>query len=141
MKIGFNCSTFDLFHSGHVTMLQREKEHCEYLLIQTDPTIDRPDSKNKPVQSILERFIQVSACKYVDEVIVYETEEDLLNILKTRKIHIRFLGDEYREKDFTGKKWCIDNHVELYYHQREHPWSSSTLRKRAYEAEVKRISK
>ena len=143
MKIGFNCSTFDLFHSGHVTMLQREKEHCEYLLIaiQTDPTIDRPDSKNKPVQSILERFIQVSACKYVDEVIVYETEEDLLNILKTRKIHIRFLGDEYREKDFTGKKWCIDNHVELYYHQREHPWSSSTLRKRAYEAEVKRLSK
>ena len=143
MKIGFNCSTFDLFHSGHVTMLQREKEHCEYLLIaiQTDPTIDRPDSKNKPVQSILERFIQVSACKYVDEVIVYETEEDLLNILKTRKIHIRFLGDDYREKDFTGKKWCIDNHVELYYHQREHPWSSSTLRKRAYEAEVKRLSK
>ncbi len=141
MKIGFNCSTFDLFHAGHVTMLQREKEHCDYLLIaiQTDPTVDRPDSKNKPVQSILERYIQVSSCKYVDEVIVYESEEDLLNILKTRKIHIRFLGDEYREKDFTGRKYCIDKYIELYYHQREHPWSSSALRKRTYEAEVKRL--
>ena len=94
MKIGFNCSTFDLFHAGHVTMLREEKRHCDYLIvaIQVDPTLDRPDTKNKPVMSIYERFVCVSACRYVDEVVVYHTEEDLLNILKTQHIDIRFLG-------------------------------------------------
>ena len=137
MRIGFNCSTFDLFHAGHVTMLKAEKEHCDYLIIalQTDPTLDRPDTKNKPVQSIYERFVQVSACKYVDEVLVYETEEDLLHLIQTTTMHVRFLGDEYRIKDFTGKLWCIDNGIELFYHKREHPYSSSQLRYRTWEAE------
>lgn len=137
MKVGFNCSTFDLFHAGHVTMLKEEKRHCDYLIvaIQYDPTIDRPDTKNKPIQSIYERHCQVSACKYVDEVLVYATEEDLLNILKTQHIDIRFLGDEYKTKDFTGKQWCLDHGIELFYHERQHPYSSSNLRKRVAEAE------
>ena len=135
--IGFNCSTFDLFHAGHVTMLKQEKRLCDYLIvaIQTDPTIDRPLTKNKPVQSIYERFIQVSACRYVDEVIVYTTEEDLLNVLKTQHIDIRFLGDEYKTKDFTGKQWCLDNNIKIHYHLRDHPYSSSALRRRVAEAE------
>ena len=141
MKIGFNCSTFDLFHAGHVTMLKEEKRFCDYLIvaIQTDPTIDRPTTKNRPVQSIYERFSQVSACRYVDEVLVYSTEEDLMNMLKTQHINIRFLGDEYKTKPFTGKQWCLDNGVELHYHLREHPYSSSALRKRVYEAENSRM--
>ena len=142
-NIGFNCSTFDLFHVGHVTMLKEEKRFCNYLIaaIQTDPTIDRPDTKNKPVQSIYERFCQVSACRYVDEVLVYSTEEELLNIIKTQHIDIRFLGDEYKTKDFTGKQWCLDNRIELHYHLRDHPYSSSALRTRVYTAETERLKK
>ena len=141
-KVGFTCSCFDLFHAGHVTMLKEEKRHCDYLIvaIQVDPTVDRPDTKNKPVLSIYERVVCVSACKYVDEVIVYHTEEDLLNLLKTQHIDIRFLGDEYKTKDFTGKQWCLDHGIELHYHEREHPYSSSSLRKRVWEAETKRIN-
>lgn len=137
MKIGFNCSSFDLFHAGHVTMLKEERRYCDYLIValQTDPTVDRPKEKNKPIQSVYERFVQVSACKYVDEVLVYTTEDDLLNMLKTQHIDIRFLGDEYKTKEFTGKQWCLDNGIELHYHLREHPYSSSGLRKRVYEAE------
>lgn len=143
MKVGFNCSTFDLFHAGHITMLKEEKRHCDHLVIalQTDPTIDRPDTKNSPVQSIYERHVVVSACKYVDEVIVYSTEEDLINILKTQHIDIRFLGDEYMTKEFTGKQWCIDNGIELFYHKRRHTYSSSNLRKRVYESERVRMEK
>ena len=143
MKIGFNCSSFDLFHAGHVTMLKMEKEMCDYLKValQVDPTIDRPGVKNKPVQSIYERFCQVSACRYVDEVLVYSTEEELLNIIKTQHIDIRFLGDEYKTKDFTGKQWCLDNRIELHYHLRDHPYSSSALRKRVYSAESERLKK
>lgn len=142
MKIGFNCSTFDLFHAGHVTMLREEKRHCDYLIVavQVDPTVDRPDTKNKPVMSIYERFMCVSACKYVDEILVYHTEEDLLNMLKTIHIDIRFLGDEYKTKDFTGKQWCLDHGIELFYHERQHPYSSSTLRKRVWEAEENRMN-
>lgn len=122
-------------------MLREEKNHCDYLIvaIQVDPTVDRPDTKNKPVQSIYERYMQVSSCKYVDEVIVYHTEEDLLNLLKTIKIDIRFLGDEYKTKDFTGKQWCLDHGVELFYHERDHPYSSSNMRKRIYDAEAQRL--
>lgn len=143
MKVGFNCSTMDLFHAGHVTMLREEKRHCDYLIIaiQVDPTIDRPNTKNKPVMTIYERFVCVSACKYVDEVLVYSTEQELLNILQTRHIDIRFLGDEYKSKDFTGKQWCLDHGVELHYHEREHPYSSSSLRQRVYDAEVERLNK
>jgi len=143
MKVGFNCSTFDLFHAGHVTMLREEKRHCDYLIValQVDPTTDRPDTKNKPIMSVYERFVCVSACKYVDEVIVYHTEEDLLNLLKTQHIDIRFLGDEYKTKDFTGKQWCLDQGIELFYHERQHPYSSSSLRQRVYNAELERINK
>jgi glycerol-3-phosphate cytidylyltransferase len=142
MKVGFNCSTFDLFHAGHVTMLREEKRHCDYLIaaIQVDPTVDRPDTKNKPVLSIYERYVCVSACKYVDEVIVYHTEEDLLNLLKTQHIDIRFLGDEYKTKDFTGKQWCLDHGVELFFHERQHPYSSSSLRQRVWQAEETRLA-
>ena len=143
MKVGFNCSTFDLFHAGHVTMLREEKRNCDYLIValQVDPTTDRPDTKNKPIMSVYERFVCVSACKYVDEVIVYHTEEDLLNLLKTQHIDIRFLGDEYKTKDFTGKQWCLDRGIELFYHERQHPYSSSSLRQRVYDAELERIKK
>ena len=143
MKIGFNCSTLDLFHAGHVTMLKVEKQHCDYLIValQSDPTIDRPDTKNKPVQSLYERYVQITGCKYVDEVLVYETEEDLENLLKTQTIHIRFLGDEYKTKPFTGKQYCLDKGIELYYHERQHPYSSSGLRKRVYEAEKAKMEK
>ena len=142
-KVGFTCSCFDLFHAGHIMMLKESKSVCDYLIvaIQTDPTIDRPDTKNKPVQSIYERFSQVSSCRYVDEVLVYSTEEELLNILKTQHIDIRFLGDEYKTKDFTGKQWCLDNGIEMHYHLRDHPYSSSALRKRVYDAEQQRLKK
>jgi glycerol-3-phosphate cytidylyltransferase len=143
MKIGFNCSTFDFFHAGHVTMLKIEKQHCDYLIcaLQVDPTIDRPDTKNKPVQSVYERYVQLQSCKYVDEILVYSTEEDLENILKTQTINIRFLGDEYKTKLFTGKQWCLDNGIELFYHLRQHPFSSSSLRERTYQSELQRLER
>jgi glycerol-3-phosphate cytidylyltransferase len=132
MKIGFNCSSFDLFHAGHVTMLKMEKQLCDYLIValQVDPTIDRPGSKNKPCQSAYERYVQLQACKYVDEILVYETEYDLLQLLMTQNIDIRFLSEEYLNRDFTGKQYCIQNGIELYYHKREHDYSSTELRKR-----------
>jgi len=143
MKVGFTCSTFDLFHAGHVTMLRKEKELCDYLIVglQTDPTIDRPTTKNKPIQSVYERYVQLQACKYVDEILVYETEEDLINLLKTNTIHVRFLGDEYKTKDFTGKQWCVDNHIEIYYHNRDHTYSSTNLRVKTYQVEHARLQK
>jgi len=132
MKIGFNCSSFDLLHAGHVTMLKMEKQLCDYLIValQTDPTIDRPGIKNKPVQSTYERYVQLQACRYVDEILVYDTEFDLMQMLQTQTIHVRFLSDEYLHRDFTGKQWCMDNGVELHYHKRSHVYSSSELRAR-----------
>lgn len=132
MKVGFNCSSFDLLHAGHVTMLKMEKELCDYLVValQVDPTIDRPGIKNKPCQSVYERYVQLQACKYVDEILVYSTEYDLLQLLMTQTIHIRFLSEEYLNRDFTGKQYCIDNNIELYYHKRQHNYSSSDLRAR-----------
>ena len=141
MKIGFNCSSFDLLHAGHVTMLKMEKELCDYLKValQVDPTIDRPGIKNKPIQSIYERYVQLQACKYVDEILVYETEFDLLQLLMTQTILIRFLSDEYLNSDFSGKQWCFDYGIELHYHKRQHIYGSSELRKRTYEMEKKRL--
>lgn len=138
MKIGFNCSSFDLLHAGHVTMLKMEKQLCDYLIValQIDPTIDRPGVKNKPVQSAYERYAQLQGCKYVDEILIYETEFDLLQLLMTQKIDIRFLSDEYLNRDFTGKQWCIDNGVELHYHKRQHVYSSSELRLRVAKLEA-----
>jgi glycerol-3-phosphate cytidylyltransferase len=137
MKIGFNCSSFDLFHAGHVTMLKKEKEMCNYLKValQVDPTIDRPGIKNKPIQSVYERYVQLQACKYVDEILVYETEQDLLNLLMTQDIDIRFLSDEYESKDFTGKQYCLDHQIELHYHVRKHTFSTTDIRNRVYEME------
>lgn len=138
MKIGFNCSCFDLFHAGHVTMLKMEKEHCDYLKValQVDPTIDRPGLKNKPVQSIYERYSQVQSCKYVDEILLYDTEADLLNLIKSQTMHIRFLSEEYKDRDFTGKQYCVDNGIELHYHRRQHTFSTTELRNRVYEMEL-----
>jgi len=144
MKVGFNCSSFDLFHAGHVTMLKMEKELCDYLKValQVDPTIDRPGIKNKPVQSVYERYVQLQACKYVDEILVYETEEDLINLMKSQTIHIRFLSEEYKDRDFTGKQYCIDNGIELFFHLRRHKYSSTEIRNRVYHLETqKRIEK
>lgn len=140
MKIGFNCSSFDLFHAGHVTMLKMEKEMCDYLKValQVDPTVDRPGVKNKPAQSVYERYVQLQACKYVDEILVYETEEDLLNLIQTQTIHIRFLSEEYVDRDFTGKQYCIDNDIELFYHLRKHKYSSTEIRNRVYNLEKKK---
>lgn len=138
MKTGFTCSCFDLFHAGHIMMLKEAKSKCDYLIVglQTDPTIDRPE-KNKPIQSVVERFIQLESCKYVDEVVVYATEKDLLDILYTYPINIRVVGEEYRDKDFTGKDL---DHIEMYYNSRKHSFSTTELRKRVidrYEKEKK----
>jgi glycerol-3-phosphate cytidylyltransferase len=118
-------------------MLKMEKELCDYLIValQIDPTIDRPGSKNKPVQSAYERYVQLQACKYVDEILIYETEFDLLQLLQTQTIHIRFLSEEYLNRDFTGKQYCMDVGVELHYHKRGHIYSSSELRKRTAQLE------
>ena len=140
MKIGFNCSSCDLFHAGHVTMMKMEKQMCDYLIValQVDPTIDRPGVKNKPTQSVYERYVQLQGCKYVDEILVYETEADLLNLIQTQTLHIRFLSEEYKDRDFTGKQYCIDNGIELYFHMRRHQYSSTELRNRVYELERKK---
>ena len=127
MKIGITCSCFDLFHAGHVLMLEEAKQHCDYLIValQTDPTLDRPE-KNKPVQSVYERYAQLKGCRYVDDIIPYSTEEDLLNLLTTVHYDVRIVGEEYRHKSFTGKH--LDK--EFYYNKRPHTYSSSELRKR-----------
>ena len=136
MKLGFTCSTFDLFHAGHIMMLKEAKTMCDYLIVglQTDPTIDRP-TKNKPIQSIFERFVQLQACKYVAEVVVSAPEKDLIDIILSYPINVRILGDEYENKDFTGKKECISNGIQLYYNKRKHSFSTTELRKRVTEAD------
>jgi len=136
-KIGITFSTFDLLHAGHIAMLADAKNNCDYLIagLQTDPTIDRPDSKNKPVQSLVERQIQLSACRFVDEIVVYETEKDLEDILLTLPIDIRVLGVEYADKDFTGKLICSHRMIKLVFNSRDHSFSSSSLRKRVTTAE------
>jgi glycerol-3-phosphate cytidylyltransferase len=126
-KVGIVFSCFDLFHAGHVLMLKEAKEQCDHLVVglQTDPTIDRPN-KNKPIQSIYERFIQVSACRYVDEVIVYATEQDLVDVLMSYPVDVRIIGEEYKGKEFTGKSLNIP----IYYNSRAHNFSTSELRGR-----------
>ena len=138
LKIGFTASQFDLFHAGHVAMLAEAKNHCDYLIaaLQTDASRDRPDSKNPPVQSIVERQIQLSACRYVDEVVVYETEQDLVDLLLILPIDVRILGVEYAEKHFTGMNECYQRNIELVFNSRDHSFSSSSLRKRVAEAET-----
>lgn len=134
MKIGFTASTFDLLHAGHVSMLREAKEQCDYLIcgLQVDPSVDRP-TKNSPIQSIVERQVQLSAVKYVDEVIVYRTEQDLEDILEMFHIDIRILGDEYRDQDFTGKDICKKRGIQLYFNKRDHRFSTTALRKQVVE--------
>jgi glycerol-3-phosphate cytidylyltransferase len=137
LKIGIVFSSFDLFHAGHVAMLAEAKNHCDYLIaaLQTDPTIDRPDTKNPPIQSIVERQIQVSTNRNVDEVVVYQTEKDLEDLLLILPVDVRILGVEYADKEFTGKQICINRGIEIIYNGRDHSFSSSSLRKRVAEAE------
>lgn len=132
MKIGFTCSTFDLFHAGHIMMLKEARTQCDYLIVglQTDPTIDRPE-KNKPIQGIFERYVQLQACRYVDEVVVYATEKELLDVLQSYPIDVRILGDEYASKQFTGNQLKM----ELYFNRREHSFSTTELRQRVVDAE------
>ena len=137
MKVGFTCSTFDLLHAGHIQMLREAKEQCDYLLVglQIDPSIDRPE-KNSPIQSIVERYTQLNAVEYVDEIVPYATETDLNDILTMYHIDVRVLGEEYREKDFTGKDICKKRGIQLYFNKRDHRFSSSDLRKRVCEREI-----
>ena len=131
VKVGFTCSAFDLLHSGHISMLREAKDQCDYLIcgLQTDPSADRPE-KNAPIQTFVERYTQLKAVGYVDEIIPYSTEEDLKDILSMYSIDIRILGDEYREKDFTGKDICKRRDIGLHFNKRDHRFSSSELRKR-----------
>ena len=136
MKIGFACSAWDLLHAGHVTALREYKQHCDYLIVglQTDPSIDRPD-KNRPVQTVVERYTQLNGLKYVDEIIPYTTESDLEDILLMYNIDIRFLGIEYKDKDFTGKDICKKRDIQLYFNSRDHRFSTSALRNSIVEAQ------
>ncbi len=138
--VAFTCSTFDLLHAGHILMLAECKQICDYLIVglQTDPTIDRPDTKNKPVQSIVERYVQLSAVKYIDEIIVYETERDLEDLLMFLPLNKRFIGEEYHGKDFTGKQICVDRNIDIIYNSRTHRFSSTELRQRTYQYELEK---
>ena len=135
MKIGFTASTFDLLHAGHIEMLRDAKAQCDYLIcaLQIDPSIDRIE-KNKPVQTIVERHTQLQACRFVDEIIPYLTESDLEDILQMRKIDTRILGEEYRDKDFTGRDICKARDIDLYFNKRDHRFSTSGLRERVQNA-------
>ena len=139
-RIGITFSTFDMLHAGHIAMLSEAKNHCDYLIcgLQTDPTIDRPETKNHPIQSVVERQIQLAACRYVDEVVVYQTEQDLVDLLLILPLDVRVLGVEYQDKDFTGQHECYMRNIEIVYNGRDHSFSSSSLRKRVVAAEVEK---
>ena len=131
MKVGFTCSTFDLLHAGHIIMLREAKEQCDYLIVglQMDPSVDRKE-KNAPVQTIVERYTQLKGVEYVDEIIPYGTEKDLEDILSMYPIDVRILGEEYKDKTFTGRAICASRGIELYYNKRDHRFSTSDLRNR-----------
>jgi glycerol-3-phosphate cytidylyltransferase len=140
-KIGITFSAWDMFHAGHVAMLAEAKNHCDYLIcgLQTDPTIDRPDTKNKPVQSIVERQIQLAACRYVDEVVVYQTEQDLVDLLLILPLDVRVLGVEYEHSEYTGKHEGMMRGVHPIFNARDHSFSSSGLRSRVAQAETEKL--
>jgi glycerol-3-phosphate cytidylyltransferase len=141
--IGITFSTFDMLHAGHIAMLAEAKNHCDYLIagLQTDPTIDRPDTKNSPVQSIVERQIQLAACRYVDEVVVYQTEQDLVDLLLILPVDVRVLGVEYEGKPFTGEQEGFTRGIQPIFNRRDHSFSSSGLRNRVVEAETMKVLK
>jgi glycerol-3-phosphate cytidylyltransferase len=134
--IGITCGAFDLLHAGHIAMLAEAKSACDYLIValQNDPNIDRP-SKNKPVQSIFERQLQLSAVRFIDDIVVYNTEDELLDILKTLPITVRIIGSDYIGKDFTGKQYCVDHDIDIVYNTRSHSFSTSSLRERVIHSE------
>jgi glycerol-3-phosphate cytidylyltransferase len=136
-KIGITFSQFDMLHAGHIAMLAEAKNHCDYLIagLQTNASIDRPDTKNPPIQSIVERQIQLAACRYVDEVVVYSTEQDLVDLLLILPVDVRILGVEYADKEFTGKSECELRSIDIVFNGRDHSFSSSSLRKRVYNSE------
>lgn len=140
MKIGITFSAFDLLHAGHITMLEEAKRQCDYLIaaLQTDPTIDRPE-KNRPTQSVVERYIQLKGCKFVDEIVPYATEQDLEDILRSFRIDVRIIGDEYKDKNFTGRTYCEEKGIDLYFNVRDHRFSSSSLRKEVTEKELLKV--
>lgn len=129
-RIGITFSTFDLLHAGHIMMLEEAKRQCDYLIcgLQMDPTLDRPE-KNQPTQTVVERYIQLRGCEYVDEIVPYSTEQDLEDILMSFKLDVRIVGDEYKDKYFTGRKYCEQKGIELYFNRRDHRFSSSALRR------------
>jgi glycerol-3-phosphate cytidylyltransferase len=131
LTVGITFSTFDLFHTGHVAMLKEASNNCDHMIVglQSDPSVDRAE-KNKPIQSVFERYVQLAGCKYINEIIPYETEKDLEDILLTYKIYKRFIGEEYKTKDFTGKQICVDKGIEIYYNKRQHSFSTTNLRQR-----------
>ena len=137
IRVGITFSAFDLLHAGHIGMLREAAENCDYLIVglQTDPTIDRPDTKNKPVQTLVERYAQLNALKFIDEIVPYETEQDLLDILELFQINVRFLGEEYKEDEFSGKDICRKRGIQLHFNKRDHRFSTSDLRKRVAERE------
>ena len=139
-KVGITFSTFDLFHAGHIAMLSEARNHCDYLIagLQTDPTLDRPDTKNRPVQSIVERQIQLAACRYVDEIVVYSTEQDLRDLLLILPVDLRILGIEYQGTNFSGQAECEKRGIDVIYNVRDHSFSSSGLRQRVVVAEENR---
>ena len=141
--VAFTCSTFDLLHAGHILMLAECKQICDYLIVglQTDPTIDRPEIKNKPVQSIVERYVQLSAVKFVDEIIVYDTEKDLEDLLMFLPITMRICGEEYKERHLTGRDICDNRGIRTHYNSRTHRFSSSELRQRTYQSELNKVTK
>jgi glycerol-3-phosphate cytidylyltransferase len=138
MKVGITFSTFDLLHAGHVKMLEEAKRQCDYLIVglQLDPSLNRPQ-KNSPSQTIIERYIQLKGCKHIDEIVPYVSEQDLEDILKSFKLDVRIIGEEYKEKPFTGKDYCKKKGIEIYYNKRDHRFSSSGLRKQVKLAEDK----
>lgn len=135
--VGITFSTFDLLHAGHVAMLREAKEHCDYLIcgLQVDPSLDRPE-KNKPVQTLVERWTQLQGVKYVDEIIPYQTERDLEDILQLFNIDIRIIGEEYKNGKFTGRATCAKRGIEIYFNKRDHRFSTSDLRNRVHDIET-----
>ena len=131
MKVGITFSSFDLFHPGHVLMLEDAKNQCDHLIVglQLDPSLERPH-KNPPSQSVVERYIQLKGSKYIDEIIPYVSEQDICDILRSFKIDVRIIGDEYKSVDFTGKEYCIEKGIEIYYNSREHHFSSTEIKNR-----------
>ena len=134
--VGITFSTFDLLHAGHIAMLEEAKSQCDYLIVglQSDPTIDRPDTKNKPIQTMFERYVQLKALKYIDEIIPYQTEQDCEDILSTLPLDVRIIGDEYKTKPFTGSEICKKRNIKVHFNKREHRFSSTDLRQRIAKA-------